>query len=181
MCGTAETTRFGARTIENTAQTSTLNLANVTTIQHQEDDIIMEEYLNVLCDDTFSSPPEERSSYTPQRRHNKESVQNKDNLLQKQVENQIIFQENSVKVMYEIDQNLKTSLKVLTDVNQNLASINKYLKRSCDLDERKYKLAKEKFEFKKKIEVEKTKRKIEHLELKKEIFELESRKHGHGK
>lgn len=179
VSGIDATSRFGVNRKDITPKTSMSNSENVLPVHNVEDDsFIMEEYLNEACDEPNTNPSEQTLSYTPHRRIQRERVPNKEILLQKQVDNQIKYQENSAKLMSEIDQNMKKCVSTLTDVNQNLADVKKYLKRSCDWQERQYKLAKEKFEFKKRNEVEKTKRKILQLDLKKQVVHLKSEKYG---
>lgn len=102
----------------------------------------------------------------------------RDSLLQKQVENQMLFHENTTKILSSLNACNETTNKTLTEINENIAGVQKYIKRRYELQDRKYKLAKEKFEFIKKSEMEKSKRKMEQLELKKRIFELELEKHN---
>lgn len=80
------------------------------------------------------------------------------NLLKFQVQNQCAYHENSIKKLSEVCDNLK--------------SISRYARKTFELKEEKLKLAKEKFEFKKKHAVEKNKLKKEKLEIKKKMLDL---------
>ncbi|XP_049304057.1 uncharacterized protein LOC125776347 isoform X2 [Bactrocera dorsalis] len=85
--------------------------------------------------------------------------QKKDSLLNKQVDNQIAYH--------------KGSLKVLSESNENLKVISKCMKKKHKMAKRKYILAVEKFEHKKRIDLDKTKLKFATLELKKQMLEIE--------
>ena len=109
------------------------------------------------------------ASHRPRR---SESFINKDCLVKKQFENQIAFEENSLKVLKSIYENQECNNKFIEEIRQDICDIKRYSKRKCDIEEHKLKLAKEKFEFKKKIELEKCK-KMAQLELKQKIFDVE--------
>lgn len=170
--GMSGTSDFGARNISSESPTSAI----VTGVENVEQSNI------IILNDELLQPPEpsyeELNTYTPHRSRRKQDGTKNDVLLHKQVENQIAFQENSLKILTAIDRNQKNFNTTLKEINNNIADVKKYQKRNCDLKERKLKLAKEKFEFMEKMELEKSKRKMAHLELKKQIFELESAKHA---
>lgn len=159
------TLHFGINSKENAAPTL-----------FTAEDSHIKNFLNIVSDEPTPIFPREKSPVTPASDKKRIQVQSKESLLEKQVDNQIKYQENSIKLMTEVDKNMKGCLSVLNNVNENLSDVKKYLKRSCEWQEKQYRLAKEKFEFKKKIELEKTKQKMKQLELKKEILELKSKK-----
>ncbi|XP_065359735.1 uncharacterized protein LOC135961140 [Calliphora vicina] len=164
---------FGASTPTNTGPSTSL-----AEIIAENDNV--EENVHVMDDsiETEEHNVENLNVNTSHRPRRNERLSSKESLIKKQVENQIAFQENSLKVLKDIDINQQNNNKFLEEIRLDIADIKRYSKRKCDIEERKLKLAKEKFEFKKKIELEKTKRKIVHLELKKQMFDLESAKYN---
>lgn len=188
------TSRFGTQT-NNPAPTNI-----------REEDAI-QEAITIACNDISVNPSEENSfdflNVHNSRRRNRENCSNKPTLLEKQVENQIKYQEKSIELLGKCDENQKNIIREMKETNMNLITANKYLKRNSDFKERIYKLEKEKLEFLKKNELEnnerkeriynlkrekydflkkneleRTKCKIAKLELKGKIFELESKRNG---
>lgn len=185
VSGMKETCAYGASGNASQARIS------IDDSSHDEDSNI-DNNVRESCDSPRIYETEHSSSdsnnQTARKRKNSESVP-KENLLQKQVNNQMIYQESSINLLKESNVNQNNHIKVLAEVNEHLTGVTKYLRRNCEWKEREFKLAKEKFEFKKKFilekfefkkkkELEKTKAKLAQLDLKRKSFELECHKSG---
>lgn len=99
--GMSGTSDFGARNISSESPTSAI----VTGVENVEQSNI------IILNDELLQPPEpsyeELNTYTPHRSRRKQDGTKNDVLLHKQVENQIAFQENSLKILTAIDRNQK--------------------------------------------------------------------------
>ncbi|XP_046810838.1 uncharacterized protein LOC124420775 [Lucilia cuprina] len=119
--GMSGTYRYGAKRKRTSS-------ASATEVPTQVDDIDMDTTANDLAE-TLADISNGQNTVTPRSRRNR-NVSNKDNLLTKQVENQIKYQENSLELLTKIDENQKGSNNELKEINKNLLTLNKYLKRS---------------------------------------------------
>lgn len=152
MNGTLE---FGAKAVSKTITANVSLESNIET----HDDANSDSDLSIQEESS-----EVEASHQPNR---KDKPLDRDSLLRKQVENQKLYQENSIKTNSEI--------------NQNLAGIQKYLKRSSDAQDRRYKLEKEKLQLKKdklKFKKEKFEFEKQRYELEKETYEMKKHKYN---
>lgn len=169
VSGMAGITSFGVRpsTTSNSVPTTNVDLNEI----NDENQIDIQMELDSLIEDAVND------DCVPTRKIPKKTL-DRDSLLQKQVENQILFHEKTTKILSNINMCNENTIKTLTEINENIAGVQKYIRRNYEVQDRMYKLEKEKFEFTKKYEMEKSKRKMEQLQLKKRIFELELEKHN---
>ena len=75
--------------------------------------------------------------------------------------------------MKAICENQLNDNKFIEEIGQNIADIKRYSKRKCYIEESKLKLATEKYEFKKKIELKKSNRQMAQLDIQKNKCENE--------
>ncbi|XP_054746564.1 uncharacterized protein LOC129251236 [Anastrepha obliqua] len=153
--GIGSTREFGARQtdVPTTSLGAFLNDSNLVDMPEGENDSDSVD----VPEQVTEKPSCSRSVLTPR---------NKQSLLEKQVDNQIMYQKNST--------------EILTEINDSLKNISKTMERTYKMvykiEKQKLKLAKEQFVHSRKMDCDNFKLKLSKLEIQKQMLELQTNK-----